>query len=266
MGLTAFEPVAAREGLLEAPCALGDGVAFSDVFGGGVWHLGPQRVVRPLLDRRRGIGGLVAVAGGGLAVTGRDLSLLRDGRLEPWHADPEVHGFNDAAATPDGHVLVGALRYRPLAGEDPVPGELRRVAPDGSWETVADDLIWPNGIVVRADGTILVSDYHRRRVVAEPAGEVFFALDEGHPDGLALDAEGALWVAAGPAGCLVRILPDGTVDAVVDVPAAFVSSLCFAGPALDEVYVTTVGALLAARAEVPGAPVPQAAQPPAARR
>jgi D-xylonolactonase len=75
-----------------------------------------------------------------------------------------------------------------------------------------------------------------------------------------------LWIAGGAAGSLTRVRADGTVDAVVDVPAEFVTSLCFAGPALDDVYITTAGALLRARAEVPGAAVPEAAQPPAARR
>ena len=283
MSLTAPEPVppvlAARHGLLEGPCAIEGGIAFSDVIAGGVWHLGADGQVRSLLERRRGIGGLAAVAGGGLAVTGRDLSVLRDGELSIWHADPGVTGFNDLTASPAGDVLLGALRYRPLAGEDPVPGDLRWVAADGTWQTLADDLIWPNGIAVTGGGTILVSDYHRRCVMAYPAeggaGEVFFELADGNPDGVALDAEGALWVAGGPSGSLVRVLADGTVGAVVDVRARFVSSLCFAGPALDEVFITTAdnlatpdtgGTLFRARAEVPGAPLPAVAQPPAARR
>ena len=272
--LTAPEPVPAvsaeRFGFLEAPCVLADGLAFSDVVNGGVWHLDAAGAVRSLLDRRRGIGGLAAVAGGGLAVTGRDLSLLRDGELRIWHSDPAVTGFNDLAPTPAGDMVVGALRYHPLKGEEPVPGELRRVMADGSFQTLADDLIWPNGIAVAADGTILASDYHRRRIMAYGegggAGAVFAELAEGNPDGVALDAEGALWVAGGPSGSLVRVLGDGTVDAVVDVPAPFVSSLCFAGPALDEVFITAAGTLFRARAEVPGAALPEVAQPPAARR
>jgi sugar lactone lactonase YvrE len=266
MRLTAPEPVAVMGGLLEAPCVHERGIAFSDALAGGVFHLRPGGSVRTLLERRRGVGGLAGVHGGGLALSGRDLSLLRHGELSTWHADPSVTGFNDLTATPEGDIVVGALRYRPLAGEDPVPGDLRRVAADGSWEILADDLIWPNGVVVTDAGTILVSDYERRRVMAYPTGEVFVEVPEGNPDGLALDAEGALWIAAGAAGSLTRVRADGTVDAVVDVPAEFVTSLCFAGPALDDVYITTAGALLRARAEVPGAAVPEAAQPPAARR
>jgi gluconolactonase len=274
MRLTAPRAVAAvsaaRHGLLEGPCVHDGGVAFSDAIAGGVWHLGADGTVRSLLERRRGIGGLATVAGGGLVVTGRDLSVLRDGELRLWHADPAVTGFNDLAPTPEGDVLVGVLRYHPLKGEEPVPGELRRVAADGSFQTLADDIIWPNGIAVRADGTILVSDYAQRRVMAYPpsggAGEVFAEPADGNPDGVALDADGALWIAGGLSGSLVRVLADGTVDAVIDVPAGFVSSLCFAGPALDDVFITAAGALLRARAEVPGAALPEVAQPPAARR
>src|SRR4029453_4962427 len=104
--------------------------------------------------------------------------------------------------------------------------------------------------------------------------EVFAELVEGNPDGVALDAEGALWVAGGPSGSLVRVLAAGAGGAVVGVPARFVSSLCFAGPALDEVFITTAdnlatpdtgGTLFRARAEVPGVPLPQGAQPLPAR-
>jgi sugar lactone lactonase YvrE len=87
-------------------------------------------------------------------------------------------------------------------------------------------------------------------------GEVF-ARSPAAADGLALDGEGGLWLGAGQGG-LARFAPDGSLDRTVDVPADFVSSLCFGGDDMRDVYVTTMGALLHGRADVPGLPVPPA--------
>ena len=255
----------AQHRLLEAPCDTGAGIAFSDVLVGGIWLVDDAGAVTQLLERRRGIGGMAVVRGGGLIVSGRDLSHLRDGALETVYADPQSKGFNDLVALRDGSVVAGVLRYRPLAGESAVPGDFVRLDPDGSARTLVEDIVWPNGIAQSADGSLLISDYERRHVKrvdpATGAAEVFHELADGAPDGLAIDAEDALWIAAGAAGSLVRVKPDGVVDRIVDVPAHFVSSLCFAG---DRVYVTTAdnlvtpdtgGSLLTARVDVPGAEV-----------
>jgi sugar lactone lactonase YvrE len=259
----------AQHGLLEAPTETADGIAFSDVMAGGVYLAGPDGTVTQLLERRRGIGGMALVRGGGLVVSGRDVSIVRDGALETVYADPESFGFNDLVALSDGSIVAGVFRYRPLHGDPPVPGEFVRLDPDGSSRTLIDDVVWPNGIAEAPDGHLFVSDYERRHVKrVDPrtgAAEVFHELADGNPDGLAVDAEGALWIAAGTAAALIRVGPDGGVDRIVDVPARFVSSLCFAGE--DRVYVTTAdnlvtpdtgGSLLTARTDVPGAPVAQA--------
>lgn len=257
-------------GLLEGPTWTGDGVAFSDVMLGGVWLIEEGQEVRQLLERRRGIGGIAALESGALAVSGRDISILADGELTTLYEDPSSKGFNDITADHDGNLLAGVLRYLPLKGEDPVPGELIRIAPDGSAEVLADDILWPNGIVSRPGGSVLISDYARGHVkLVRPDGhtEVFAELPEGSPDGLALDADGGLWVAGGPAGNLTRFEADGTVDRVVDVPARFVSSLCFSGPWLEEIHITTAdnlvepelgGTVLVTRTGTPGAALPQA--------
>lgn len=112
----------------------------------------------------------------------------------------------------------------------PDPCEFVRLTPDGRAGVIADDLLWPNGIAEAPERALLVSDYTRRhvkRIAPDGSADVFCAL----PDGLALDAEHALWVAAGPAGSLIRVAPDGRPLATVDVPARFVSSVSSASPA-----------------------------------
>lgn len=223
----------AGRGLVEGPCVLGEEVVFSDAIGGGVFALAADGAVRTVLERRRGIGGIAVARDGGLVVSGRDVSVW-DGGLRTLWSDPACAGVNDLCATADGSVVAGVLRYRVLAGEEPVPGELIRIAPDGTAAVVAEDILWANGVVEAPDGALLVSDYargHVKRVAPDGEVAVFVALDEGQPDGVALDAEGALWVATGPAGGLQRFRADGA-------PA---------------------GSLLSAPAPVPGAPVPLAA-------
>jgi hypothetical protein len=119
-----LEPVFERPGgLLEAPRLSADGaVVFSDVNGGGVYRDG-----EPVVPKRRGVGGIVPHRDGGLVITGRTL-LHGDREL---HAADDLAGYNDLTTTPDGHVLVGALRFRPLAGEEPVPSPLLRVTGPG---------------------------------------------------------------------------------------------------------------------------------------
>jgi sugar lactone lactonase YvrE len=244
-----------RWGLLEGPRpAPGGGVLFSDVMNGGVFRLTPDGELSTVLERRRGIGGLVPHRDGGLVVSGRDVARATGDGLETL-LDPEgVVGFNDMTTDADGDVLAGALRFHPFKGEDPVPGEVWSVRAQAP---VATGLLWANGLAV-AGGTLFGCDYARGAVLRADAGsfEPFARMPRGSADGLAADAEEHLWVALGDGAGLARVAPSGEVVQVVDVPAAFVSSACFDG---DTLYVTTVGALLRTRADVGGLPVAPAA-------
>jgi sugar lactone lactonase YvrE len=242
--------------LLEAPRVTATGgVLFSDVLAGGVFRLEGD-VVSEVIPGRRSIGGLVEHADGGIVVSGRDVI----------HGDrvlldrPDATGFNDLTTTPGGGLVVGSLRYRPLAGEPAVPGELLRLDPDGEVTVLSEDLDLPNGVGVAGE-RVYVSDYAREHVLTlgldGSAAAVFADVPRGSADGLALDVEGGVWVALGPGAGVARFTAAGELDAIVDVPAAFVSSLCFRG---EDVVVTAVGTdgrglLFRGRSEIAGAPV-----------
>jgi len=59
------------------------------------------------------------------------------------------------------------------------------------------------------------------------------------PDGATIDAEGCLWSAHWGAGCVVRYTPEGRIDRTLRVPASQPTCVCFAGPDLDVLCVTT---------------------------
>jgi gluconolactonase len=215
------------------------------------------------------VGGIVLHECGGVIVTGRDVLHVRDGESRVLLSLDGVTGFNDLATAADGSVYVGALRFHPFAGDAPVPGEIWRIPAGGEAAPATGGVLWANGIGFSPDGRVAYgSDYARACVMAwdvEADGRLssprtFANMPEGSADGLAVDQEGGVWVAPGAAGNVVRFSPDGSLDRKLDVPASFVSSLCFGGDDMRDVYVTTGdGTLLRGRSDVPGLPLTPAA-------
>jgi sugar lactone lactonase YvrE len=232
-------------GLVEAPCVDADGsVYFSDALGGGVHRWSPDGGVETVIPKRRGVGGMCLHAEGGLVVSGRDVSHVRDGESRELFARDGVTGFNDLGTDSDGRIYVGALRFRPFAGEDPVPGEIWRVDAPGSATELLGEISWPNGIGFSPDSrTLYASDFATGDVVAcELEGgrqRVLARTPSGDADGLAVDVEGGVWVALGGGGAVGRFSPEGELEELLDVPAGFVSSLCFGGYDMRDVFVTT---------------------------
>lgn len=155
--------------------------------------------------------------------------------------------FNDASVDPAGRVWVGSMH----TGETDPAGELYRLDPGGVLTTVLKGVTVSNGIGWSPDGTRMyyvdsptrrvdVFDYdpatgeaYQRRAFADLSGAA------GVPDGLTVDADGCVWVVIHGGGALHRLAPDGTADAVVELPVAAPTSLAFGGPGLSDLYVTT---------------------------
>ena len=87
---------------------------------------------------------------------------------------------------------------------------------------------------------------------------------DGRPEGLAVDAEGGVWVASAGGGRVDRYARDGRVESSLAVPAQIVTSVCFAGNDRRDLIVTTAdhaddedlrGCVLRIRVDVQGAPV-----------
>lgn len=162
----------------------------------------------------------------------------------------EAVRFNDAGVDPAGRVWVGSMHV----GETQPLGELYRLDSGGTLTVVVKGVTVSNGLGWSPDGTRLYyADSPTRRVDVfdyDPAsGEavnrrVFADLSafDGVPDGLTVDADGFVWVAVWGGGILRRHAPDGTTDAILQVPVSQPTSCAFGGPGMTDLYVTTARA------------------------
>jgi sugar lactone lactonase YvrE len=130
--------------------------------------------------------------------------------------------FNEIVVDGAGRVWVDMPGSMPW--EEPQPGLVGVVLPDGSYRQVADDVWFPNGMVVLGDDTLVVAESHADRLTAwtiAPTGElvdrrVWAELGEGAaPDGICADAEGAIWYATVPGERCVRVAEGGKVLQIV---------------------------------------------------
>jgi sugar lactone lactonase YvrE len=241
--MTTSEVIATTPGIAEAPCAVGEELWFSDLMH-GVFVVDAAGAVTSLSDRR-GVGGLVPHADGGVVASGRSLvHLRRDGRHSELRGRPEgTTGFNDLLSTADGDLLAGVLTYRPLAGEPPTPGWLLRLGGHARSQLLTVGPAWPNGIGTFDGTSFYIADFSTGNVLRLlPDGQLrlLATLDEGHADGMAVDTLGRIWVATGPGATLVALTPRGAVDARIPVPSDFVASLALS-PTGDAAVVAVGG-------------------------
>jgi sugar lactone lactonase YvrE len=127
---------------------------------------------------------------------------------------------NDMVADAQGRLYVGNFGFDLHAGEAVRGAEIVLVDVDRRAEVAATDLIFPNGSVITPDAkTLLVAETFAHRVSAlalDARGRVrgrrvWAELGEATPDGICLDAQGALWVASPGTEALFRIGPTGEI-------------------------------------------------------
>jgi D-xylonolactonase len=247
------EMLASGYGLIEGPRAAPDGsLYFSDVHNGGVRRLAPDGTTEVVIPKRRGVGGIALHADGGIVVSGKNISHVRDGETRILYERADVGGFNDLFTDDRGRIYVGSLRDDPfrVGGEDRKTGEAYRIDAPGEAVTLYTGVGLSNGIGFSPDrrriyhsdsavAAVLVHDLDADGEVVPGSGGVFARLEEGFPDGLTVDDEGGVWIAAYGASSVVRFAPDGSEDRRIRVPANEVTSLCFAGDGLEDMIVVT---------------------------
>ena len=145
----------------------------------------------------------------GALVTHAELSDLADAR----------HPWNDIVIDGRGNAYVNNAGFE-FPGGDFAPGTIAVVRPDGSAEQVADGIAFPNGMAVTADNSTLIcaESYGQKLSAFDITGDgrlsdkrTFAGLDGGAPDGICVDAEGAVWYADVPNQSCVRVAEGGEV-------------------------------------------------------
>lgn len=152
---------------------------------------------------------------------------------------------NDMVVHENGNAYVGNFGFDFAHGEAYQPADLVLVRPDGSAETAAKDLAFPNGCVITPDGGTLIvgetfgSGYQAFTINADGTlsdKRQWAKVDGTFPDGCALDDDGGIWFADALGGQVLRVVEGGEVtDRVATPQGAFACML--GGPDGDTLYI-----------------------------
>src|SRR5271165_6601250 len=209
---------------------------FSDFFANAVKSVSPEGDVRVEFEMDDAPSGLGWMPDGSMLIVSmtrrRVLRRSPDGRMSV-HADLSgiaTFHCNDMVVDSSGRAYVGNFGFdlhHELAARgdqsvlaDHATAKLARISPEGVAAVAAEELHFPNGSVITPDGKTLI--------VGETLGASLTAFDIGPdgalsgrrvwastfprvPDGIALDASGAIWIANALAPECVRIAPGGEV-------------------------------------------------------
>jgi sugar lactone lactonase YvrE len=136
------------------------------------------------------------------------------------------HGLNELVVDGRGNAYVDGGGFDLMSGEPFAPGIVALVTPDGSARQVADGIAFANGMAITPDNaTLIVAESYGKRLTAFDIGadgdlsnrRVWADLGDGVPDGICIDAEGAVWYADVPNRRCVRVREGGEVLQTIDL-------------------------------------------------
>ncbi len=184
---------------------------------------------------------------------------------------------NDMVVDATGRAYVGNFGFDRHAGEAERATCLIRVDPDDTVTRAAEDLLFPNGTVIAPDGrSLIIAETYAGRLTRFDIGDdgslsgrrLFAQLDGCFPDGICLDAEGAVWVTNARGHHVLRVFDGGRIERRIatgeriafacmlggeDRRTLFLCTSTGSGPAMAQ---KTDGAIETIRVDVPGAGLP----------
>jgi sugar lactone lactonase YvrE len=218
-------------------------------------------------------------------ITGGELIRVEPDGSRVQHADLShisPYGWSEITVDGRGNIYVNTINFdfadfNDILGSERAPGKIALITPEGDAREVADDLAFPNGMVVTPDnGTLIVAESFARRLSAfdiaadgSLANRRVWADVTG--DGMCIDAEGAIWcsdVGPGESGVCLRVREGGEVlDRIqLDRPCYacmlggedggtlfMVVAKWFGPDRIDELIEAKTGQVLTARVDVPHA-------------
>ena len=149
----------------------------------------------------------------GSLITHVDLSGLSD------------HPWNEIVVDGRGNAYVNNIGFD-FSGGEFEPGTVALLTPDHPARRVADGVAFPNGMAVTPDNsTLILAESYANRLTAFDIAEdgslsnrrVWADLGDGVPDGICLDAEGAVWYGDVPNRRCVRVREGGEVLQTIDL-------------------------------------------------
>jgi len=281
-----FSALASGYCFLEAPRVVGEDVWFTDLLLGGVYRLSPGGKTDVFLPDRHHVGGLCLnhdgkiICGGPGPIVWLDPATGQSGDLLSDIPDENFLGANDFLPDRKGGLYFGTLSKGADYSQEPQLTQLYRLDPSGEVTKMSDGLKFSNGVGISPGGDRL---YHNESLLGVYQYDIaadgtlenkrlFNERQDG--DGLAVDAEGGVWIAHFDGYEVVRYTPDGKQDRSFALPHKAVTSICFGGPDWRDIYVTTAGdkgieslftgelppreaTMFHARSDIPGVPVPE---------
>ncbi len=255
--------------VLETGCQLGEGLHWDaksdrlwlvDIHGRRImrWGLGSPNWQEWKVSER--VGWVLSTAANDEKLVGLQSGMARmrlpaDGSectLLDWVAKPFPAGsplrLNDAKTDARGRVWAGSLNNDDESRPD---GRLFRLDERGHCDEVDGPYGVANGPAISPCQTwMLHTDSAARTIYAfdldVEAGKLSnkrvwlrFSEADGYPDGMTFDAQGRVWVAHWGGACISRFSKQGQLTHRVALPTDHVTNVCFGGPALDRLFVTT---------------------------
>jgi len=226
----------------ESPRWFRDSFYFSDIDAGTIYQIGPDGTAQAMYVHGSPVSGWVRLEDGSLLVVAgleRRIVSVRDGVATTFADATSLVGWalNDLLRAPDGHCYVGAVDFNLFADPSKAgqPSPLVHVAPDGRPTIATREIVFPNGMTILKSGELLVADsltgdllaFRRNADGSLAARRVWAAIPGEMPDGISLDAEGAVWVASHHQ--VLRVREGGEITDVVDMGATRATACMLGG-------------------------------------
>jgi sugar lactone lactonase YvrE len=210
-------------------------------------------------------------------VTGRSGWLLHeiDGR--------EINGINEMTPDGTGGIYFGTVDIESVERALPTRATaIYRLTVEGEVVKVSDELNFTNGLALSSDRKRLYcNDTFVGTWVFDVRSDLALSnrrmlIEKPDADGMALDADGNIWITGFRSGFVTRVRPDGTLLQPLATPAGAITQIRFAGPDLRDFYINAVPAaggdslkdgvplgkeeshMYRGRSEIPGMPIPAA--------
>ncbi|HEV2961556.1 MAG TPA: SMP-30/gluconolactonase/LRE family protein [Candidatus Angelobacter sp.] len=256
---------------------------FSDMHAGIVWRLTPEGSATKVLQLPSLPSGLGWTPDGTLHVVSMlDRRFLRVNANGPSTvadlSSLAPYPINDMVIDGQGRAYIGTFGCDLNNGETPCPTKLFCVHPGGEITVAAEDVLFPNGVVITPDGkTLILAETFGSRLTAFDIAldgtltnrRLFAQLEGTFPDGICLDEESAVWVASAGGNKIIRVTPGGKITDTIALPDRNSYACMLGGPDRRDLYICTArhylpertralrsGKIEVVRVDVPGAGLP----------